>query len=199
MEDFKMKKCLKIVIPVVIIIVIALVACFFIFKGNDAKKFDKEYGVGEDNPFVYKDAEEVVEILKNGTGVVYMGFSDCQWCQAYVKILNETAKEKGMDEIYYLNIKNDREKNTKEYQEIVELLRGKLVYTDDGKEKVYVPYVAFVIDGKVIDYDSETSEIDDDITPDQYWNKEQKERLQVKLGTLMEMVAKGSTCTDCNN
>ena len=39
-----MKKCLKIVIPVVIIIVIALVACFFIFKGNDAKKFDKEYG-----------------------------------------------------------------------------------------------------------------------------------------------------------
>jgi uncharacterized protein (UPF0248 family) len=96
------------------------------------------------------------------------------------------------------NIKNDREKNTKEYQEIVELLRGKLAYTDEGKEKVYVPYVAFVVNGKVIDYDSETSDIKEDITPEQYWNREQKERLQVKLGTLMELVNKGSICTDCN-
>lgn len=193
-----MKKNLKIIIPVAFLILIALVVCFFVFKGNDAKKFDKEYGVGKDNAFVYKNAKEVVDILKNETGIVYMGFPECKWCQAYVKMLNETAKEKGISKIYYLNIKKDREKNTKEYQEIVKQLRGKLAYTDKGKERVYVPYVAFVIDGKVIDYDSETSEIKEDITPDQYWNREQKERLQVKLGTLMEMVNKGSTCTDCN-
>lgn len=193
-----MKKKLKIIIPVVVIIVIALVVGFFIFNGNDAKKFAKEYGIGEDNPFVYKDAKEVVDILKNGTGVIYMGFPECKWCQAYVKILNETAKEKGMEKIYYLNIKNDREKNTKEYQEIVDQLRGKLAYTDEGKERVYVPYVAFVVKGKVIDHDSETSEITEDITPDQYWNREQKERLQIKLGTLMELVNKGSICTACN-
>ena len=193
-----MKKNLKIIIPVAVLILIALVVCFFVFKGNVAKKFDKEYGVGKDNAFVYKNAKEVVDILKNETGIVYMGFPECKWCQAYVKMLNETAKEKGISKIYYLNIKKDREKNTKEYQEIVKQLRGKLAYTDKGKERVYVPYVAFVIDGKVIDYDSETSEIKEDITPDQYWNREQKERLQVKLGTLMEMVNKGSTCTDCN-
>ena len=193
-----MKKNLKIIIPIVVVIIIALVAGFFIFNGNDAKKFDREYLVGEDNPFVYRDAKEVVDILKNGTGVVYMGFPECPWCQAYVKMLNETAKEKGMEKIYYLNIKNDREKNTKEYQEIVELLRGKLAYTDEGKEKVYVPYVAFVVNGKIIDHDSETSDIKEDITPEQYWNREQKERLQVKLGTLMELVNKGSICTDCN-
>lgn len=193
-----MKKSLKIIIPVVVLVVIALVAGFFIFNGNDAKKFDKEYGVGKDNPFVYRNAKEVVDILKNGTGVVYMGFPECPWCKAYVKMLNETTKEKGMEKIYYLNIKNDREKNTKEYQEIVELLRGKLAYTDEGKERVYVPYVAFVVNGKVIDHDSETSDIKEDITPDQYWNREQKERLQVKLGTLMELVNKGSICTDCN-
>lgn len=193
-----MKKKLKIIIPVVVIIVIALVVGFFIFNRNDAKKFAKEYGIGEDNPFVYKDAKGVVDILKNGTGVIYMGFPECKWCQAYVKILNETAKEKGMEKIYYLNIKNDREKNTKEYQEIVDQLRGKLAYTDEGKERVYVPYVAFVVKGKVIDHDSETSEITEDITPDQYWNREQKERLQIKLGTLMELVNKGSICTACN-
>lgn len=192
-----MKKYLKIIIPVVVLIIIAIVVCFFVFKGNDSKRFDKEYSVGEDNAFVYRNAKEVVDILKNGTGIVYMGFPECPWCQAYVKILNETAKEKGISKIYYLNIKEDREKNTKEYQEIVELLRGKLAYTDEGKERVYVPYVAFVTNGKVIDYDSETSVVEDDITPDQYWNKEQKERLQVKLGTLMELVTE-STCTDCN-
>lgn len=105
-----MKKSLKIIIPVVVLVVIALVAGFFIFNGNDAKKFDKEYSVGEDNPFVYRNAKEVVDILKNGTGVVYMGFPECPWCQAYVKMLNETAKEKGMEKIYYLNIKNDEKK-----------------------------------------------------------------------------------------
>lgn len=193
-----MKKYLKIIIPAVVLIIIAIVVCFFIFKGNDSKRFDKEYSVGEDNAFVYKNAKEVVDILKNGTGIVYMGFPECKWCQAYVKILNDTAKEKGISKIYYLNIKEDREKNTKEYQEIVELLRGKLAYTDEGKERVYVPYVAFVTNGKVIDYDSETSVVEDDITPDQYWNKEQVERLQVKLGTLMELVTEESTCTDCN-
>lgn len=192
-----MKKYLKIIIPAVVLIIIAIVVCFFIFKGNDSKRFDKEYSVGEDNAFVYKNAKEVVDILKNGTGIVYMGFPECKWCQAYVKILNDTAKEKGISKIYYLNIKEDREKNTKEYQEIVELLRGKLAYTDEGKERVYVPYVAFVTNGKVIDYDSETSVVEDDITPDQYWNKEQVERLQIKLGTLMELVTE-STCTDCN-
>ena len=35
-----MGKNLKIIIPVVVVIIIALVAGFFIFNGNDAKKFD---------------------------------------------------------------------------------------------------------------------------------------------------------------
>ena len=87
---------------------------------TDAQKFAKEYTeVGEDNVFVYRNIEEVISMLKHGTGVVYLGFPECPWCQTYVKYLNEVAKEVGVDKIYYYNILEDRTNNTEEYKEIV--------------------------------------------------------------------------------
>ena len=189
---------LKIVIGVVVLLGLLAFCYFFFIGGDDSKKFDREYSVGEDNVFVYKNAKEVVDILKNGTGIVYMGFPECPWCQAYVKILNESAKENGFSKIYYLNIKKDREDNSKEYQEIVSLLKGKLTFDDEGKEKVMVPYVAFVVNGKVIDYDNETSTMKDDITPAQFWTKEEKEKIKTKFKVVMEQVSKQGMCTDCN-
>lgn len=63
-------------------------------KLNDNVKFTKEYSdVPLDNVFVYRDAKSIIKIMRNGTGVVYLGFPECPWCQAYVKYLNETAKE----------------------------------------------------------------------------------------------------------
>lgn len=191
-------KGLKIIIGAVILFIVLIAVYFLFIGGSDAKKFDREYSIGEDNVFVYKNAKEVVDILKNGTGIVYMGFPECPWCQAYVKILNDSAKENGVDKIYYLNIKNDRENNSKEYQEIVNLLRGKLVFYNEGKEKVTVPYVAFIANGKIIDYDNETSTMKDDITPAQFWTKEEKEKIKTKFKVVFEQVSKQGMCTDCN-
>ena len=97
-----MKK--KILLPVIFLLTIFLTAC-----GketiSDSKKFTEEYTkVPKYNVFVYRDSSEIIKILEHGTGVVYLGFPECPWCQAYVKYLNEVAKEVGIDKIYYYNI-----------------------------------------------------------------------------------------------
>ena len=74
-----MKK--KVIIGIVVLLVLAIigVGLYFLLRDkkeetpqlSDAVKFSQEYtGVGEDNVFVYRDAEEIIRILKNGTGVV---------------------------------------------------------------------------------------------------------------------------------
>ena len=63
-------------------------------SSTDAEKFAQEYTeVGTDNVFVYRDMDEIIRILEHGTGVVYLGFPECPWCQRYVKYLNEVAKD----------------------------------------------------------------------------------------------------------
>ena len=83
----------------------------------DGKKFAEEYtSVTKDNVFVYRSAEEIINILEHGTGVVYLGFPECPWCTAYVPYLNEVAKANDVDKVYYYNILNDRKDNTDNYK-----------------------------------------------------------------------------------
>ena len=114
-----MKKKLLLIIP--IMFAILLTGCTE--KETDAKKFAKEYtSVDEYNYFVYRDSKEIIKILENGTGVVYLGFPECPWCQAYVPMLNEVADIEGLEKIYYFNVLEDRKNNTDDYKKIVEIL-----------------------------------------------------------------------------
>jgi len=170
-------------------------------KETDAQKFAKEYTeVGEDNVFVYRDIDEVISMLKHGTGVVYLGFPECPWCQTYVKYLNEVAKEVGVDKIYYYNILNDRTNNTEEYQEIVSLLAEYLQYDDEGHSRIYVPNVSFHVSGKIIGNDCETSKDTKGFEkPEDYWTEEEVTGLKNILTTYMEEVYNSSNmCTACN-
>lgn len=168
---------------------------------SDAIKFSEEYtSVPTQNVFVYRDASEIIKILENGTGVVYLGFPECPWCQTYAVLLNEAAKEVGLDKIYYYDILEDRKNNTKEYQKMVSLLKDYLLFDEEGNERIFVPNVSFHVNGKVIGNDNETSldtgGFDD---PNEYWTEDKKDALKDKLTILMEDVDKASNvCTDCN-
>lgn len=167
---------------------------------SDAQKFASEYkSVSEDNIFAYKSAEEIIKILENGTGIVYLGFPECKWCQAYVPVLNEVAKSNGIKKIFYFNISEDRKNNTENYQKIVELLDDNLLYDDEGNHRVYVPDVSIVINGKITNHDNETSVIKEDITPEEYWTKDKTDALKNKLDSYIKPLAESSYCTDgCN-
>lgn len=169
-------------------------------KVTDAIRFSQEYTkVGEKNLFVYRSAEEIVNILESGTGIVFLGFSDCPWCQAYAPMLNDIAMDIGIDKIFYCDIKADRANNSKSYKRIVELLGDFLDNDDEGKHRVYVPNVTIVKDGDILSNDNETSTIvsADALTPEGYWDEVAKEQFKIKLE---EMIAPLSPdlCNKCN-
>ena len=200
----KNKKYLILIITVIVILLVGGIL-FFVFKEDDTEtdaiKFAKEYTlVGEDNVFVYRNAEEVIKLLKNGTGVVYLGFPECPWCQTYSKYLNEVAKEVGVDKIYYYDILEDRANNTDVYKEIVSLLGDNLQYDEEGNHRVYVPNVSFHVNGEIVGNDNETSlDTKGFSTPEEYWNDEEVTELKNTLTTYMEKVYTASNmCTTCN-
>jgi len=201
-----MKKKLIIIVSAIIIIGGGILLYFVLNNKNnenDNVRFAKEYAdsqVGEDNVFVYKNIDEIINILKYGTGVVYLGFPECPWCQAYVKYLNETAKDANIEKIYYFNILEDRKNNTEKYQEIVSILGDNLQRDDEGNSKVFVPNVSFVVNGKIIGNDYETSlDTKGFEKPSDYWTEEEVSELENTLSGYMKEVYKALySCTDCN-
>lgn len=191
-----MKKKLLLIIP--IIFAILLTGCKK--EETDAQKFAKEYNtVDEYNYFVYRDSKEIIKILENGTGAVYLGFPECPWCQAYVPMLNEVADIEGLEKIYYFNILEDRKNNTEDYQKIVEILKDYLQFDEEGNKRIYVPAVIFVSKGEIIGFDDETSyDTKGFDKPSDYWTEEEVSDLKRKLTKNMTEVV-DNKCTDCNS
>ena len=148
--------------------------------------------------FERRNADEIIRILENGTGVVYLGFPECKWCQKYVTYLNEAAKENDITRIYYFDILDARSKNTSEYQQIVSLLEEYLEYDEEGNKRVFVPAVIVVDKGEIVGFDDETSldthNLDD---PEEYWTEEEVNDLMSRLATMFDYVNDG-TCNECN-
>lgn len=183
-----MKK--KIVILLLIVISLAgLTACSKKEK-SDALKFKEEYekinnektsygtinrevSISKDNPFIYKSAEEINEMIENKeTFAVYFGFAACPWCRSVIETLIETAKEKGLDTIYYVDVYDIRDqlklddngsvvvdrKGSDAYYKLLENLDNVLTdytLTDSdnnsvatGKKRIFAPNVVSIINGK---------------------------------------------------
>ena len=197
----------KVLIGTVIISIVLLVSILFLIESNkeqqrtDAQKFAREYEeVGDDNVFVYRTFDEIINTLEKGTGVVYLGFPECPWCHAYVKYLNEVAKEVGIEKIYYYNVLEDRNENNENYQKLLKILSGNLQYDEEGNEKIYVPNVSFHVEGKIIGNDYETSKDTHGLSnPSEYWTEDEVQSLKSTLTRYMKDVYKAlNSCTECN-
>lgn len=197
------------VISIILIVALILIGGWLMFGGfskeksnyKDAIKFKEEYellngqtnennkkkyrtiSVSEDNPFIYKEADDIVEMIKrHETFAVYFGFDSCPWCRSVVPSLIEAAKTVEIEKIYYVNIKEIRDviginangeletimKGTDGYYKLVELLGNILddyILTDkDGnkrsanEKRIYAPNVVVVIDGVAEKLESGISE-----------------------------------------
>ncbi len=149
-----------------------------------ANDFANEYpAVGADHVFTPVTGEQIVEILRSGSGVVYLGFNECGWCQAYVPILNQAAKQAGIEKIYYFDILADRREQSSIYHEILALLGNHLDKDEQNLPRVYVPDVSIVKNGQIIFHNNDTSQATSakDGPPEQYWTSERREQLLEKL------------------
>lgn len=201
-----MKEKKLFIIGAILVVIGLILSYFFLIKKDDNKesdreKFKSEYtNVTSDNPFVYRSVDQIINILEKGTGVVYLGFPECPWCQAYVPYVEEVAKKVGIDKVYYFNIKEDRKNNTEEYQKIVKILDVYLPNDDEGNKRIYVPAIIIVQNGKIVEFDDETSKDTKGYkTPEEYWKNEDLDALKTKLEKSFNEI-KSTVCkSGCND
>lgn len=201
-----MKKKMDIILITIFVVLVLIGAYMFLIKSEqksdetDAIKFSQEYNLEDkENVFVYKTSEEIIKILENGTGVVYLGFPECPWCMEYVKHLNKTAKENNVSKIYYKNILNERKENTQEYQKIVGLLSDYLQYDEEGNKRVYVPAVIVVNNGVIVGFDDETAwDTKGFKTPTEYWKERDLDDFKTKLKVMFSKITSNTCKQGCN-
>jgi thiol-disulfide isomerase/thioredoxin len=123
--------------------------------------------ISENNPVIYLEADEVVNKLESGTGIINLGFPICPWCREIIPHLIELAEQNDMP-LYYMNIQSIRDvleldesggtitttKGTPEYHRMVEILYDWL-WEYAGLEspeikRIYVPTTIFVKDGEIL-------------------------------------------------
>ena len=183
-------------------------------KETDALRFKKEYEemngqeisgfqypnleIDENNPIKYSNAEEIEKLLKDGSGVVYLGYPKCPWCRTAVPVLLHAALDAGIETIYYIDMSEERDsyvvedgkitlekEGTEEYYKLLELfdeyLDDYVVKDDDGnnydtgEKRIYVPVVFFIKEGEVVGFHLDT--VESQKNPFQALNEEQYEEL----------------------
>lgn len=184
-----MKKKIMIGLIMILLVVIGVLT-YFAIKDNkvsiDEKEFKREYesfngkknltsgkkypivSIPEKNNIVYSSSDEIIDLLSEGTGIIYFGFPECPWCRSMITSFIEVVNDAG-ETIHYFNalsIRDIKELNedgsiktlqegTDKYYKIVELLGDKAsVYeglNDENIKRLYFPTVVFVKNGKIVD------------------------------------------------
>ena len=175
-------------LAIVFVGVIAIVICgWYIWsrpqtppspQPSDAARFKAAYSrVADDNRFVFASASEVLEKFESGSGLIFLGFQQCPWCQQLAPIVDDAAKAEGLDKIYYLDIRHARETNDATYKKLVEKLKPHLRTDQNGQPRVYVPDVTALKDGRVVGHFLQETTVDGEkVTPDTYWTEERRAR-----------------------
>lgn len=212
-------------------ILVLLVGCN---KETDAEKFKNEYEslngqtsqsgkkylnveIEKDNIIKYVSISELLDVIKNDTGVIYLGFPECPWCRNAVPALLEAANSTSIETIYYLNMFDVRDKlsldndgnivteveDAKGYTDLLNaldtILDDYVISDEDGNEvktgekRIYVPLVIFVRDGEIVDYHADTvsSQTDPYVA---LTNEEKNELINIYKEKINKITS--NTCTD---
>lgn len=191
----KNKKLFKNKLQMVIyILIFCLFIYLFIYLGAkeykvelpDNERFSEEFNrVGKDNVFKYVNATYANSIASGISGIVLFGTKN-EWVNYYADIVNEVAKEVGINEIYYYNFIKNRQDNNGTYEAIVSKLSNYVTYNDLGKAEIYAPSLLVVKHGNVLLFDSDTIHIKGTVTPDVYWNDYTKGLKKQELKAVFE-------------
>ncbi|MBR1417259.1 MAG: hypothetical protein IJ572_05550 [Bacilli bacterium] len=190
-----MKKYIR---AIIYFVLFAILIGAFIYLGEkdfasekgitDAKRFSQEYYIGENNPFKYIYGSEAVDIIKNKTGIIYMGFSSNDWSKYYARYLNEAARENDIKTIYYYDLAKDRAKYTKYYRELESILSDYLYELDTGVVRLSTPALVIIKDGKIIFFDDETAIERNNVNPKDYWVQERIQTFKNRLSIYFKEV-----------
>lgn len=156
-------------------------------RQTDAARFQAEYPrVAADNRFVYARDVAVLDMLEHGTGVVFLGYPQCPWCQRLSEYVDQAARAEGIAAIHYLNIRQVRASKNETYQKLVARLAPYLSKDENGQPRIFVPDVTIVKHGSIVWRYKEEPTGDSAITPDRYWTAERAQRAVAQLRRAMQ-------------
>ena len=140
---------------VVILLLISLLLCGCSITKTDeltnSQKFDNEYAVGENNSFTYVSMDELEDLFESGTGLLFLGNSDCEWCIKSVTMLNKLINEE--------ELKNKAEK-VGFNEKVLYLINEEIENIEISSIKMPSLYV--IVDGVIVDYEDSSLEFVDE-------------------------------------
>lgn len=168
-----MKKRLMIsLIALFIILVITLILTRTVLvKRRNAINFKEEYEevngkemmenrkyrsitIDKNNPFVYSSLEKInKKIEKKDTFIVYFGAWWCPWCRSVLPSAIKEAKEYNIKTIYYVNVRDDLNDESKDIRDIYSLDKKNKIYLSHEGTKAYHDFLKYA-DKVLVDYDS---------------------------------------------
>ncbi len=161
---------------------------------TDGIKFREEYKkVSKDNIYEYATYGNVIDVLEEETGIIYMGFPTCALCQEITPILDDVAKNKKIKSILYYNFKEIRSNNTEEYKKLVDILNDYIKTDEEGSKRLTAPTIIFINKGNIVGvYIGTISADQEEIITD-----EEKENLKNNFSSLIDkMFIKQETTTE---
>ena len=166
---------------IILVTLFAIIGAILIYKftvsdknnNSSVTKITNEYTMlGENNVFKYESIDLIANTLSNGTGIIFFCIPENEWCNYYAKYLNDVAVENKIDEILYLNIKQDRQYNTSGYRKIINTLKNYLYKNDEGNKSIFVPNLIFVKNGIISSFNNDTCFMENNLTPENYYTIE---------------------------
>jgi len=151
-----MKNKKIIIASIILVLVIAASICLIIFK-NDKKDnssalaFKEEYekvngkiarynkphrtlNIPEDNPYVKVTPAEILKKIENKeTFYLYVGDHLCPWCRSVIEQSIKSAKENGIDTIYYIDFWDDE--NNEILRDVYELVDDEIKQTHEATKE----------------------------------------------------------------
>ena len=170
--------------------------------------------ISEDNTIKYVTDKEVLDLLTNGTGVIYFGFKTCPWCRTLVDSLVKVANQKN-EVINYFDITEinsrfevkDNEikvlrKGTDNYYKILDKLSDYLNdyyltdsegnYYETSEKRIYSPTLVAIADGQITSFHVGT--LDSQESGYDKLSSEQRKELESIISNLIESKNKNDAC-----
>ncbi len=127
-----------------ILIIVSILGLFIVLsnKGkSDAVKFKEEYenynksnlkvNIDKNNPFVYRDEKQIKKILKNNTGMIYLGTANDDNSRLVVNTILPLAKSNDVKKIFYLDTSKITDKSLKKYKDnnicVIFIISGEVI------------------------------------------------------------------------
>lgn len=118
----------------------------------DAEKADMSgYELLTDENHVFKSItlEDSIRLFdEKGSGVVYYGYRDCPFCQQAAPVINNAARDMGVD-IYYVDVTSSEGRSDESYDVLVNHIKD-FLKIEDGEPVFYVPQVFVIKDGVIV-------------------------------------------------